>query len=140
MVISCKPRFDANSEQVGRGDRGGEREERDEQQEHQVQPHEVGVGGLDESGEVAVGDPDPADEGEADEVAQVPGPVMFESLQQCFVAGRHVQFQDEQGDGDREDAVGEGLQTVGGQVAAVGALAVGRRGAGDGRSAQFPPY
>ena len=46
MVISCKLRFDANSEQVGRGDRGGEREERDEQQEHQVQPHEVGVGGL----------------------------------------------------------------------------------------------
>ena len=32
-----------------------------------------------------MGDPHPADEGEADEVAQVPGPVMFESLQQCFV-------------------------------------------------------
>ena len=46
MVISCKLRFDANSEQVGRGDLGGEREERDEQQEHQVQPHEVGVGGF----------------------------------------------------------------------------------------------
>ena len=69
MVISCKLRFDANSEQVGRGDRGGEREERDEQQQHQVQPHEVGVGGLDEPGQVAVRDPYPADEGEADEVA-----------------------------------------------------------------------
>jgi len=115
-------------EQVGGDDRGGERQERDEQQEHQVQAHEVGVGGLDEAGQVAVRDPHPADEGEADEVAQVPGPLMFQALHQWLVPGRYVEFQDEQGDGDREDAVGEGLQTAGGQETAGIAGALSGRG------------
>jgi hypothetical protein len=78
-----------------------------------------GVGGLDEPGHGAVRDPYPADEGDADEVAQVPGPFMFQSLHQWLVPGRHVEFYDEQGDGDREDAVGEGLQAGGGQEAVV---------------------
>ena len=46
-------------EQVGRGDRYGERKERDEQQQ-QVQPHQVRAGCLDKPGQVAVRDPYPA--------------------------------------------------------------------------------
>ena len=49
----------------------------------------------DEPRHVAVRDPHAADEGEADEVAQVPRPLMFESFHQCLLPGRHVEFQDE---------------------------------------------
>jgi hypothetical protein len=31
---------------MSRGDRGGEREKGDQQQQHEVEPHEVSVGGL----------------------------------------------------------------------------------------------
>jgi hypothetical protein len=65
---------------------------------------------------------------------------MSESLYQGLVPGRHVQFQDEQGDGDREDPVGECLQTAGGQEAALTACVLSGPAAGDGRAAQFPPY
>ena len=41
---------------------------------------------------------------------------MFESPWRGLLPGRHVEFQDEQGDGDREDAVGAGLQAAGGQL------------------------
>ena len=85
-------------------------------------------------------DPHPADEREADEVTNVPGPLMFEPLHQRLVSGRHVQFQDEQGDGDREDAIRECFETSGGQKVLVAIRVLSGCGCADGRTAQLPPY
>jgi hypothetical protein len=43
---------------------------------------------------------------------------MFERPYQHLAPAGHVEFQDEQGDGDRENAIRERLQTAGGQQAA----------------------
>jgi hypothetical protein len=83
-------------EQVRRGDGRGKGKERDEQQEYQVEAHEFRVGDLEEPSHVAVRDPHPADECEADEVAQVPGPLVFEPFDQRLVSAGYVEFYDEQ--------------------------------------------
>jgi len=51
-----------------------------------------------------------------------------------------VQFYDEQGDGDRENAIGECFETSGGQKVLVTVYTLGRCGGGDGCAAQSPPY
>jgi hypothetical protein len=52
---------------------------------------------------------------------------MFESFDQCLSSGRYVEFHDDQGDRDREHAVGERLEAAGEQEAAA---AWGRAGPG----------
>jgi hypothetical protein len=91
------------------------------------------------AGHVAVRDPHPADECEADEVAQVPGPLMFEPIDQYMAPGGHLQFYDEQGEGDREDTIGECFETSRGQQVLVTVYALSRCGDADGRATQYPP-
>jgi hypothetical protein len=56
-----------------------------------------------------------------------------------LLPGRHVQFQDKQGNSDREDAIGERLKTASGQKEVPIIYSTSRRGA-DRSAAQFPPY
>jgi hypothetical protein len=65
---------------------------------------------------------------------------VFESLDQYLVSGGYVEFYDEQGDGDREDTIGECFETRGGQQVLVTIYALSGCGCADGRSAQFPSY
>jgi hypothetical protein len=65
---------------------------------------------------------------------------VFESFDQYLVSGGYVEFDDEQGDGDREDTIGECFETSGGQQVLVTIYALNRCGCTDGRSAQSPPY
>lgn len=64
--------------------------------------------------------PHPADERETHEVAQVPGPFSFECFQQGAVPGWYVEFQNEQGDGDREDTIVGRLDTADGHQTVIG--------------------
>ena len=98
---------------------GGEREERDEQEQQQVQPHEGGVGPLEVLGDRVVREPGRADGGEAGHVGQVGGPQAADRAPQIPAGvAADPDVQDQQGDGDGEDAVAEGLQPPGPEPAA----------------------
>jgi len=60
-------------------------------------------------------DPDDADGDEAESEAEERGPLVAEGAGKRFAAGemRYSDFEDEQGDGDGEDAVAEGLEAYG---------------------------
>lgn len=106
-----------------------EGQQRDEQEQDEVEAHPQRVHSADEPGGGAVGDPGPADEGEADEVAEVGRPFIEQGGAERGVHRRHVQLEDEQGDGDGEDPVGERLQPALGRPAA-GCRAQAATGAG----------
>ena len=113
-------------QQVGR-----EREHADEQQHQQVDAVGQRVGLPHQLRHPGVADPHPADEHEADQVAEELVPLIRERRKQATVGGRDGQLEDEQGDRDREDAVGEGVEAVERQdVRGSGPATVARRVSG----------
>ena len=106
--------FGAVLADVVREQPGGEREERDEQEQQQVQPDERGVGAIEVLGDRVVRQPGRADGGEADHVGQVRGPQVDDRAQQVLLGvGGDRDVEDQLGDGDGEHAVAEGLQPPG---------------------------
>jgi hypothetical protein len=103
--------FGAVLADVVREQPGGERQERDDEEQHQVQAHECGVGALEVLGDRVVPEPGRADGGEADHIGQVRGPQIRDRAQQVLAGvGGDRDIEDQQGDGDGEHAVAEGLQ------------------------------
>jgi hypothetical protein len=90
---------------------GGEREKGDHKQQQQVQPDEPGVGALKIFGDRGVLQPYGPDGREAGHIGQIRGPQVGDRAEEIFarVGGNH-DVEDEQGDGDGEHAVAEGLQ------------------------------
>jgi hypothetical protein len=89
------------------------RVERDErEQEPDVQEQEDAVGTFDLLHERMVIDPDDADREEAHRVGHVRGPDLEETVPEVgrVLPDLRIDVQDQQGRGDREDAVGERLQ------------------------------
>ena len=84
----------------------------DEQQDEQVDAEHGCVALLHEPRHAGVRQPHPADEREADEVPQELRPLLDERRQETLGCDRNGQLEGEQGDGDGEDAIGEGVEAV----------------------------
>jgi len=92
-----------------------ERQQRGPQQQQQVEEHQSAVGPLDLAEHRVVVDPHDAEDGEAGQIGGELRPLLDQRRPEVL-AGlelRDVQFEDEQGDRDREDAVAEGLNARG---------------------------
>lgn len=76
--------------------------------------------------------PDPADKDETDDIGEEVGPFRQECREEVVGPLRDRQFEDEQGDDDRKDPVGKGVQSVGwekvGEAAPVGSLLIAAAG------------
>ena len=93
-----------------------ERDERDAEQEEDVDEEERPVDAAQLPQDGVVVDPDDPDRQEADGVADVRRPQPRELVREAVLAElRHLDVEDEQRRGDREDAVGERLEPRGAQ-------------------------
>jgi hypothetical protein len=88
---------------------GGKWQERHEQEQQHVEPHQYGVVTGDEPEGLPMCHPEPGDHHKAQDVGQVTRPQPQQRFRQAGVArrGRDGDLKDQQGDGDGEYAVGQ---------------------------------
>jgi hypothetical protein len=82
-------------------------------QQRKVQNHQGIVGAPDMGEQAVVVDPHDADKGEADDESDVRGPLSEELGRKVVLRRGHFDFQNQQGDGNRENPVREGFDPGG---------------------------
>ncbi len=78
----------------------------------QVQPKRQGIAPLHDPGKPCMGEPRTADECKTDEVAQKVGPGFGKCSRRHRPFSGHRKFEDQQRDGNRKNAIGEGIEAI----------------------------